>query len=335
MRDTGRRKSYRPEEKECGICGQKLKRSHIVWRKKLIYSWGVELTTSWGYKCGDEKCLGHQKTYTSQAAEQLHLKHRQYSRELIIKIGYHRFWEHRTIYELHDWLTQSLKVPITERQVLNLIGDFLALLKAGQAEKIYAKLQGLPEIVIGIDGMQPERGNKMLYLVREPQLGLTLVAEILDEGGHEILSEQLLLPLKEMMAELGVVCRGIVSDAQPSIRMAVANTLPEVPYQVCQAHCLRDAGQKTFEADRKMKKELKATFRRPIKRLRKRIQELAEQDQHRPILLNYAEALHALLLTGGLAPFDLGGVSLFTALDDLSQSLHRCQKKETTRCYNV
>lgn len=335
MRDEGSRKSYRPEAIKCGICGQKLKRSHIVWRKRIIYSWGIELTTSWGYKCGDEECLGHQKTYTSQAAEQLHLKHRQYSRELIIKIGYRRFWEHRTIYELHDWLTQSLKVPITERQVLNLIGDFLALLRAGQAEKIHHKLKGVKEIVIGIDGMQPEKGNKMLYLVREPRIGLTLVAESLDEGGHEILSEQLLIPLKEMMAELGVVCRGVVSDAQSSIQMAVANTLPEVPYQACQAHCLRDAGQKTFEADRKMKKELKAAFRRTIKRLRKRIQGLSDQDQHRSILLDYAEAMHALLLTGGIAPFDLGGVSLFTALDDLSQSLHRCQKKAIIRCYDA
>lgn len=335
MRDAGSRKSYRPEAKECGICGQKLKRSHIVWRKRIIYSWGIELTTSWGYKCGDEECLGHEKTYRSQAAEQLHLKHRQYSRELIIKIGYRRFWEHRTIYELHDWLTQSMKVPITERQVLNLIGDFLALLRAGQAEKIHNKLKGLKEIVIGIDGMQPEKGNKMLYLVREPRIGLTLMAESLDEGGHEVLSEQLLIPLKEMMAELSVVCRGVVSDAQSSIQMAVDNTLPEVPYQACQAHCLRDAGQKTFEADRKMKKELKAAFRGTIKRLRKRIQGLSDQDQHRSILLDYAEAMHALLLTGGIAPFDLGGVSLFTALDDLSQSLHRCQKKGIIRCYNA
>ena len=331
MKDEGRQKSYRPAAKTCRVCGQKLKRDHIVWRKRIIYSWGVEWTTSWGYKCGDEKCVGHKEIYRSQAAERLHLKHRRYSRELIIKIGYRRFWEHRTIYEIHDWLRQKLKVVISAQQVLNLIGDFLALLRAGQAAKIRAKLKGLKEIVIGLDGMQPEKGNKMLYLVREPRLGLTLAAESLDEGGHQILSEELLNPLKVMMAELGLVCQGVVSDAQASIQIAVANSLPGVPYQACQAHCLRDAGQMTFEADRKMKKELKATFRRPIKRLRKQIQGLSEQDRHRSILLAYAEAMHALLLTGGIAPFDLGGVALFTALDNLSGSPHRCQKKAITR----
>ena len=84
-----------------------------------------------------------------------------------------------------------------------------------------------------------------------------------------------------------------------------------------------------------MKKELKAAFRPTIKRLRKRIQGLSDQDPYRPILLDYAEAIHATLLTGGTAPFDLGGVWLFTALDDLSQSLHRCQKKAIMRFYNA
>ena len=335
MKDKTRRKSYHPEVRECRVCGQKLKRSHIAWRKSLIFSWGMEWTTSWGYRCGDEKCAGQKETYTSQEADKLHLKHRRYSRELIIKIGYRRFWEHRTIYELHDWLTQSLRVPITVQQVLQVIGDFLALLRAGQAMKIRCRLRGLKEIVIGIDGMQPEKGNKMLYLVREPRIGLTLLAASLDEGGHQVLSEQLFTPLKEMMTELDLVCQGVVSDAQSSIRMAVAQSLPGVPYQACQAHCLRDAGQVTFEADRKMKKELKASFRRTIKRLRKRIQSLSDQDPYRPVLLDYAEAIHATLLTGGTAPFDLGGVWLFTALEDLSLSLHRCQKKAIMPFYNV
>ena len=136
---------------------------------------------------------------------------------MIIKIGYRRFWEHRTIYELYDWLTNSLEVTISQRQVLELIGDFLALLRAGQRLKIREKLRGLREIVIGIDGMQPEQGNKMLYLVREPRIGLTLLAESLDEGGHQVLSEQLLAPLKVMMAEMDLDCQGVVSDGQTSI----------------------------------------------------------------------------------------------------------------------
>jgi len=239
------------------------------------------------------------------------------------------------MYELYDWLSQDLRLKISDRHVLNLIGDFLALLRAGQGAKIRRKLGPLKGIMIGIDGMQPEKGNKSLYLVREPRLGLTLMAESLNAGTNEVLSEQLLEPLKKLAQELDLKWHGVVSDGQKSIRLAVTKSLAGVPYQACQAHCLRDAGQLTFEADRNMKKRLKASFRLAIKRLRKQIENLQHTDPYRSVLLDYAEAIHATLLKGGVAPFDLGGIWVFEALDDLAASLNRCQKKEAILSYDV
>lgn len=322
-------RSYRVESKICPKCGQVLKRSHIAWRKTLIFSTGPEIVTSWAYQCDGSKCVKEKESYKSEQAERLHLKHRRYSREIIVKIGYRRFWHHRTMYEIYEWLNEELGLKISERQVLNLIGDFLALLRAGQAANIKQKLGQSNDIVIGIDGMQPEKGNKSLYLIREPRVGLTLMAENLDEGANEILSDKLLNPLKSQAEQLGLKWQGVVSDAQQSIRLAVANSLPGVPHQACQSHCLRDAGQLTFAADRSMKKRLKAAFRQPIKRLRNRIQRLPLDNLYRPILLDYAEAIHATLLKGGVAPFDLGGVWVFEALNDLAASVSRCQKKGT------
>ena len=86
----------------------------------------------------------------------------------------------------------------------------------------------------------------------------------------------------------------------------------------------------TFAADRHMKKRLKAAFRAAIKRLRKRIQTLSSNDPYRAVLLDYAQAIHATLVKGGVAPFDLGGIWVFEALDDLAASLIRCQKKGIT-----
>jgi hypothetical protein len=254
---------------------------------------------------------------------------------LIVKVGYRRFWQHRTVYELHDWLTQSLHLQISERQVLNLIGDFLALLRAGQEARVRHCLATMKTMVIGIDGMQPEKGNRILYIVRDPRLGLTLLAESLDEGTQVDLSEQLLEPLKILAADLGLRWQGVVSDAQVSIRLAVATTLPGVPHQACQAHCLRDAGKLTFEADRKVKKHLKSAFRPIIKRLRRRIETLSLDDPARSVLLDYAEAIYSTLLTGGVAPFDLGGVAVFEALEAVAASLERCQKKAIIHSYGV
>ena len=327
-------RSYRPKEQVCASCGRFLERSHILWRKDLIFVSGPESVVSWAYRCPEPTCVSGQVRYSSQEAERLHLKYRRYSREVIIKLGYRRFWHYQTIYELHEWFTERLGLAITPRQISNVLGDFLAILRAGQAQKLRRILPKQREVLISIDGMQPEKGNDCLYIVREMQCGQTLLAENLTDSSAAMLRQRLLEPLKALASELGLSWLGVVSDAQESIRLAVAQSLPGVPHQACQSHCLRGAGKLTFEADRNLKKRLKATFRGQLSQLQKQIDKLAEHDRYRPVLTDYADAMHSTLLEGGLAPFDLGGVNVYAALEALAHSLHRCQKKETTHSYS-
>ena len=327
------KRSYRPEQRFCPVCRTFLKRSHILWRKQLIGLSGVQVVVSWAYHCPNSACSGRQQVYSSTEAETLHLKHRRYSRELIVNLGYRRFWQHQTIYELHAWLADDLGLPISMRQVPNLLADFLALLRAAQPAKIRQKLQALKKLVIGVDGMQPEKGNSCLYVVRELQTGLTLLAENLDDSSQTSLSEHLFEPLNQLATQLSLGWRGVVTDAQESLRLAVAHSLPGVSHQTCQFHCLRDAGDWSFQTDRKLKKQLKATLRQRLTTLYRRLTHLPEANPYRAVLVDYAEAIRAALLINGIAPFDFGGISLFVALDDLAKSLANCQKKESTPSY--
>jgi hypothetical protein len=270
----------------------------------------MQAVTSWAYRCPNSTCPGSPQVYASAEAETLHLKHRRYSRELIVNLGYRRFWQHQTIYELHEWLTEDLGIALTVRHVLNLLADFLALLRAAQPAKIRQKLKRLKELVIGIDGMQPEKGNTCLYVVRELQIDLTLLAENLDDSSQASLSEHLFEPLKQLATQLGLGWRGIVTDAQESLRLAIAQSLSGVAHQTCQFHCLRDAGDWTFQTDRKLKKQLKATLRQRLITLQRRLSRLPEANPYRAVLVDYAEAIRTALLINGIAPFDLGGVSL-------------------------
>jgi len=323
---------YRPEQRLCPVCQRVLKRAYILWRKHLTFSTGVRLVTSWAYRCPQTDCPGAKRHYTSRKAETLHLKHRRFSRELIVRIGYQRFWHHQTMDEIYDWLTQDLQIIISDREVLHLITDFLALLKAAQPTKIRHTLSSLKWLVISIDGMQPEKGNDCLYIVREVQCGVTLLAVNLEESSWEALCEHLFGPLTALAQELGLPWQGVVSDAQESIRLAVAQSLKGVPHQACQSHCLRDAGKLTFEADRAMKKELKASFRQALPRLRRRIQTMPADDPFRSVLLDYTAAVRSVLPEGGVAPFELGGIKVYEALEDLEASVIRCQKKGLTNC---
>lgn len=327
--------SYRPEQQICSVCQSRLKRDHILWRKYIIFSTGAQNVTNWAYRCGRIDCSSSKVVYRSAKAEKIHLRQRRFSRELIVRIGHQHFWQHRTMYEIHDWLAQDLHIEICEREVADLFVDFLALLGAAQPAKIRRHLSQLKWLIIGIDGMQPEKGNDCLYIVRELQCGITLLAENLEESTQDALRERILEPLKDLAKELGLAWHGVISDAQETLHQAVAQSLQGVAYQACQSHCLRDAGKLTFEADRAMKTDIKASFRRALPPLRKRIQALPAEDLFRTILLDYIDVLRSLLLVGGVAPFELGGLQAFDGLEDLESSAIRCQKKVTTSYYAV
>lgn len=321
------RHSYLPEKSLCLICRTPVKRSHILWRKELILLTGPVEVISWAYRCPDPACAGAEKVHFSAEAETLHLKHRRFGRDVVVHVGYRRFWYHQTMYEIHEWLTRDLGLTVSDRHVLNLIADFLALLRAAQPAKVRAQLKLLKQLIVGLDGMQPEKGNTCLYIVRELQLDLTLLAENLDDSSDATLRARLLQPLKALAEEMGLSWHGVVSDAQESIRTAVSKELPGVPHQACQSHCLRKAGDLTFQADRNMKKRLKASFRQRLRRVERRIERLPEADPFRPVLADYADAMRTTLLEGGVAPFALGGMRVFDDLTALAASLTRCQQK--------
>jgi hypothetical protein len=164
---------------------------------------------------------------------------------------------------------------------------------------------------------------------------LTLLAESLAESSADAIRNLLLAPLQALAHTLAVPIQGIVSDAQESIRLAVQAALPDQPHHCCHYHCLRDAGSLTFEADRSMKTALKQRVRRPLGHLEASIAKLPADDPWRPILADYALAMRATLLEGGVAPFALGGVHVFDDLTALAASMQRCREKGGIGSWNT
>jgi hypothetical protein len=315
---------YRPELKRCPHCHWKLKRWYTLWSKYLTTMAGRFQVFSQGYRCSNPECPEPETVYRSVEAETLSVPQCSYGIDVIVEVGYQRFWLQRTVQEIHATLKEQM--PISERQVLNLLANFLALLRAGQPVKVaqgHPHWQKLGGLVVSIDGMQPEKGNPALYVVREVQLRVTLKAEILESGDHKSIANELLKPIKGW----GLPVKGIISDAQESIQMAVALVWPDKPHQNCQFHCLKEAGRPTYEADRAMKTELKKKLRGRLNRARQTIKQLPELDPYRPVLLKYVRHLRFTHLARGLPPFELGGLRMVAQLTTLEASLGRARQK--------
>src|SRR5437667_249417 len=130
--------------------------------------------------------------------------------------------------------------------------------------RVRERLRAQGRVVLAIDGLQPDVGHEVLWVIRDCLSGEVLLARPLLSAAEADLAAL----FREVLAVLPVPIVGVISDGQQSIRKAVASALPGVPHQLCQFHYLREAGHFIFEADRHAKKELKKQVRgvRPIER---------------------------------------------------------------------
>ncbi len=106
---------YRPELKRCPHCHWKLKRSATLWHKYVATLAGRFHVFSQGYRCANPDCPESQAIYRSTEAETLSVLGCSYGIDVIVEVGYQRFWLQRTVQEIHDSLKE--RVPLSERQV--------------------------------------------------------------------------------------------------------------------------------------------------------------------------------------------------------------------------
>src|SRR5262249_30770159 len=154
------------------------------------------------------------------------------------------------------------------------------------------------------------QGNEQLWVVREVHSGAIVAAANLQQASAPVLA-QLLRPVQAT----GLRVLGVVSDAQESVRLAVAEVFPGVPHQLCQYHALREATALVGEADRhllvQVKKDLRA-LREVEERTRQRATERQAAGQAPDpidrVVLDTVLALRQVVRERGTQPLDFGAL---------------------------
>jgi len=318
---------YRPELTRCPHCGSRLVRSHAVWAKSVQFLTGVEHVTSLGFRCPNRDCTFPRTVYRSARADARQVKGASYGLDVVAHIGALRFGHHRTRHEIWRHLGEETPVQISERHVQNLLEVYLALLRASCQpldEQLAAVVEEHGGIIVSLDGLQPEQGNEHLWVVREVVSGMVLGATNLQQATAPCL-EHLLRPIQQT----GVPVLGVISDAQESIRLAVAAVFPGVPHQLCQYHALREAAEPLWEADRHLLVEAKQELGglRAVERRTRRPDEPEPSDPASTVVLDAVLALRQTVRERGTLPFDFAGLRVMDALDELGTTLDRCLSK--------
>ena len=315
---------YRPELTTCPHCGGALEYSHSVWAKPIQFLDGIEHVTNLGFRCRNQACPFGRTVYRSAQAEARQVKSSGYGLDVVVRIGHLRFREHQTREEIWRHLREETPIALSERHVQNLLEVYLALLRASQQDLRSLLATTVAEhggIILSVDGLQPEQGNEQLWTVREVLSGRVLGAANLQQATAPVL-ERLLRPVQE--AELPIL--GVISDAQESLRLAVAAVFPGVPHQLCQYHALREAAEPLWEADRHLLVEVKKELR-GLRDVEERVRGQDEQDAGDAVVLDTVLALRQAVRERGTLPFDFAGLRVMEALGELGQTLDRCLAK--------
>jgi hypothetical protein len=275
--------------------------------------------------CRNHECPRHRACLRPEQEGRFALPQHEFGLDVIAAIGRLRHAEHRSVPEIHAELVRR-GVPICARSATNLLDryDELLALSCGDAGRLRRITERAGRVILAIDGLQPDVGHEVLWVIRDVLSGEALLARSLLSSTQDDLAKL----LGEVKAALPVPIAGVVSDGQTSIRRAVEKALEGVPHQLCQFHYLREAAAPVYEADRHIKVQLKKRARgiRPIER-----QVEGREDDEAEVIRGYCAAVRSALTDDGRPPLDACGLKLQGRLSEVAASLDRAGAKRGSR----
>ena len=139
-------------------------------------------------------------------------------------------------------------------------------------EALRRQYESVDEIILSIDGLQPEKGHETLYVVRElTQKRVWFAEPLISATADEV--RRLIAKAKEWAESLGKPVGLWLSDRQDAFVTGIAAEFPDVPHRYCDNHFLRDVAKPVLEAD----SHAKVQMRKKVRGLRKIEQAVLKQ----------------------------------------------------------
>ena len=316
--------SLEPVRKECPACGGTMWADYSNHRT-LVTLTGLVRLHLLIRRCPNEDCSRYRRPYRPEAEGALALPHHEFGLDVIATVGALRYSEHKSVPEIHRALRER-GVDIAQRSVTSLLEryDELLALSLTDAERLREITAREGRVILALDGLQPDVGHEVLWVLRDCLSGEVLLARSLLSSA----AEDLIVLLEAVASVLPVPIVGVVSDGQRSIRRAVERALPGVPHQLCHFHFLREASLPVYEADRHAKKELKKHVR-GIRVLEREVE--PRSDMEAEVVRGYCAAVRSALTDDGPPPLSASGLQLHERLCAIRDSLERAEKRGLCR----
>lgn len=307
-------------QQNCPHCNKRMRNKYNNYRTVRTLAGVIRLRLKIR-RCYNGECERVGYVLRPEAEGKWALPQHEFGLDVMALAGALRYKEHRSVPEIHQQLQQR-DICVSQRSVSHLIERYEELLALTLSNK--QRLQKIgreyKRVILAIDGMQPDVGHEVLWVIRECLSGEILLARTLLSAR----SEDLAVLLKEVQEAIGVPIAGVVSDGQQSIRKAVEVALPGVAHGLCHFHYLREAAKVIYAADRHAKKELKKHIR-GVRTIERSV--ISNDDPVSETVQGYCLAVRSALTDDGRPPLEASGLKLRSRLTLIEQSLERVAQK--------
>jgi hypothetical protein len=328
------------ENTACSECGQRMHVRAHGHHRILTLKGPIHLICKL-VQCVDSACPNHHRTFAPEQVRTWTLPRWIIGWDVFCWLGHRRFARHWSVPQLRLELLDSYQLVLSEDAITDYLQRYQCMLAARQQDPtgLQQEYQKTRDVMLSIDGLQPEKGHETLYVVRELRRERVWFAEaLLSSSIAEV--RPLIVRARDWAQRLDRPVRMWMSDKQDAFVKVIAQEFPGVPHRYCSNHFLRDLAKPVLELDSHAKVQMRSKIRglRGIERAAS--QSLATSpvaseeaaNSMSPLLgpapglavvLDYCVAVRGILNDNQGGPLRPPGLRMTEALGQVQQSLSR------------
>lgn len=319
----------------CDFCGGPMEVRDYKTRRLYTLEEPIVLRSQ-AQVCKDETCKGHHKVKFAEDEIQFAPSNWSLAWDVFAHLGQARFARHLSVPEIRDELIEHYSITLSEDCIEDYIGRYQSIVAARQRDpdrlrRHYESVES-DELILTIDGLQPEKGHETLYTVREVNGKRVWFGKTLLSSSHDEV-EKILVEAKRIAEDLGKPIRAWMSDKQEAFVAGIKKVFPGVPHRYCQNHFLRDVAKPVLEADSSAKVDMRKKVR-GLRTIEKEIlQRQSEREGEEKVaaegqeILDYCAATRGILNKNQGGPLDPPGLKMADGLKDVQASIQRVLDK--------
>jgi len=262
--------------------------------------------------------------------------------DVLLWLGFRRFARHWSLPQIQAELWDSYQIRLSLKTLVAYVRRYQVMVAARHEDLLHLRTVycDVTDVILSIDGIQPEKGHETVYVVRELRAQRVWFAEsLLSSATAEI--QRVIRRARFLAEQLEKPVCGWMSDKQDAFVTAIAAEFPGTPHRLCSNHFLRDAAQVLLEVDSQAKVQMRHKVR-GLRSLERAIQEGKTLDGDKTgltpeqqtyvarIVLAYCAMVRGILNDNHGGPLRPAGWRMAEGLVEVGQSLQRTLTRPPT-----